>query len=48
MLHLIREQSLARAIAEYPDVENIPARNVARMTAQGTVKMSALLQRCTE
>jgi len=46
MLHLIREDSLARAIAEYPDVEQIPARNVALMQAMGSTKMRALLELC--
>ena len=48
MLHLIREDSLARAIAEYPDVEQIPARNVALMQAMGSTKMRALLAGCIE
>lgn len=48
MLHLIREESLAQAIAEYPHVERIPSRNVALMQSMGGVKMQALLQGCIE
>lgn len=46
MLHLIREGSLTRAIAEYPDVEHIPERNMARMSALGATEMKALLKNC--
>ena len=46
MLHLIREDSLARAIAAYPDVANIPARNVALMQSMGSRKVRALLAKC--
>lgn len=31
ILHLIREDSLTRAIANYPDPDGIPERNIARM-----------------
>lgn len=33
ILHLIREDSLSRAIAHHPDADGIPARNIARMQA---------------
>jgi hypothetical protein len=46
MLHLIREESLERAIAEYPDVDEIPARNVELMNHLGTGKLQALLKAC--
>ncbi len=46
MLHLIREASLGEAIANYPDPENIPARNVARVESLGKEAMQALLQAC--
>lgn len=46
MLHLIREDSLARAIAAYPDVAHIPERNVALMQSMGTRKVRALLAKC--
>ncbi|WP_068803282.1 DUF1415 domain-containing protein [Thauera phenolivorans] len=31
LLHIIREESLEKAIEHYPDVDGIPERNVARM-----------------
>ncbi|OEY65331.1 DUF1415 domain-containing protein [Marinobacter sp. X15-166B] len=46
LLHLLREHSLDKAIADYPDVERIPERNIARMEQMGTVTMQALLQAC--
>ena len=33
ILHLIREDSLTRAIANFPDPEGIPERNIARLQA---------------
>jgi len=41
LLHLIREESLERAIAEYPDVDQVPARNVALMNSLGRNKLQA-------
>jgi len=45
MLHLIREQSLARALENYPDAENIPKRNIELLNKLGLKKMQELLQR---
>lgn len=33
ILHLLREDSVAEAVARYPDTDHIPERNVARMNA---------------
>ena len=33
LLHIIREESLEKAIEHYPDVDRIPERNIARMQA---------------
>jgi hypothetical protein len=33
ILHLIREESLSLAIAQFPDTDDIPRRNIARMQA---------------
>ena len=33
ILHLIREESLSLAIAQFPDTDGIPQRNIARMQA---------------
>ena len=46
MLHIIREASLERAIADYPDVNDIPIRNIAMMNALGRDKLLALLESC--
>ena len=44
MLHLIREDSLAKAIQHHPDVEGIPARNIAVMRQLGADALQSLLQ----
>lgn len=46
MLHLLREDSLADAIARYPDTAEIPRNNIERVEALGADHMSALLKRC--
>lgn len=46
MLHLIREESLERAIAGYPDVDGIPARNTELMNSLGADKLRVLLKAC--
>ena len=46
LLHLLREDSLERAIAGYPDVEQIPIRNIALMNATGKQAMQILLESC--
>ncbi len=46
LLHLLREESLERAIAEYPDVEQIPERNIALMNRLGEHRLRALMQAC--
>ncbi|HHA19771.1 MAG TPA: DUF1415 domain-containing protein [Methylophaga sp.] len=44
LLHLIREQSLERAIANYPNSDQIPQRNVELLRSLGSKKMQALFQ----
>ncbi|MCP3867900.1 MAG: DUF1415 domain-containing protein [Gammaproteobacteria bacterium] len=46
MLHLIREESLERAIAGYPDSDLIPEQNIEQLNSLGQDKMKALLQAC--
>ena len=46
ILHLIREESLERVIADYPDVDEIPARNIELMNSFGHKKLQAVLQAC--
>ena len=48
VLHLLREDSLERAIADYPNVDDIPERNIALMNELGTEKLKALLNACFE
>lgn len=46
MLHLLREDALAEAIDSYPNTDNIPVDNIAKVTALGAEHMRALLKRC--
>lgn len=46
VLHLLRESSLERAIANYPDVDNIPDRNIDLMEQLGTDKLQAIMHSC--
>lgn len=46
VLHLLREASLERVIADYPDVDDIPERNIELMNRHGGNKLKALLQSC--
>lgn len=48
ILHLIREESLERAIASYPDVERIPEHNIELLQSLGREKLQALLRRCLD
>lgn len=44
MLHLIREQSIERAIAASTHAEQIPVRNIELMNQLGQSRLQALLQ----
>ena len=46
MLHIIREASLERVIADYPDVDQIPVQNIALMNRLGQDKLQTLLKSC--
>ncbi|MGB5344570.1 MAG: DUF1415 domain-containing protein [Woeseia sp.] len=46
LLHILREASLERSIAAYPDVEQIPVRNIEKMKSLGREKLQALLLGC--
>jgi hypothetical protein len=46
LLHLLREESLERAIAEFADVDQIPTRNIELMNSLGQGKLKVLLQAC--
>lgn len=46
VLHLLREDSLERVIADYPNVDDIPQRNIELMNKLGRDKLQALLKSC--
>jgi hypothetical protein len=46
LLHLLREESLERVIADSPDVDKIPARNIELMNNLGQDKLQVLMQAC--
>lgn len=46
ILHLIREESLEKAIANFPDTDKIPERNIALLKSLGRDKMQALFLAC--
>ncbi|MBU0653796.1 MAG: DUF1415 domain-containing protein [Gammaproteobacteria bacterium] len=48
MLHLIREDSLEKAIASYPGADAIPERNVETMNTLGTQHHQAVLENCLQ
>lgn len=46
MLHILREESVSKAIDSYPDVDLIPERNVALMQEMGFSKLRDILKSC--
>jgi hypothetical protein len=48
MLHLLREHSLERGIAGYPDTAQIPERNIALMKRMGIARLKQLWRACFE
>jgi hypothetical protein len=48
LLHILREESLALRIAAYPDVEQIPVRNIEQMKRLGREKLQSILQGCSD
>ena len=46
MLHLIREASLEKVLAHYPNPENIPTRNIEYTREIGKESLQILLQSC--
>ena len=46
ILHILREESVARAVAEYPDADLIPQRNIEKVNNMGRAKLEAQLQAC--
>lgn len=48
MLHILREESITRAIEQYPGTENIPEQNIAFARQKGLVYMQLLRAACME
>jgi hypothetical protein len=46
MVHLLRETSIDRAVSSYPDVDNIPQRNIELTRNLGLAKLKTLLAAC--
>jgi len=46
MLHLLREESLETAIASYPEVEQIPGRNIELMQRLGKTELRKIRRAC--
>ncbi|MDW3094257.1 MAG: DUF1415 domain-containing protein [Gammaproteobacteria bacterium] len=46
ILHLLREESMEQAIAEYADADKIPTRNIALMNDKGVEKLKEMLSQC--
>ena len=46
ILHLLREDSLQKAIDKYPDTASIPDNNIKLARELGIIKMQALLNNC--
>ena len=43
ILHLLREESVTRAIEHYPDIDAVPERNIARLNEMGSAKLAQQL-----
>jgi hypothetical protein len=48
MFHLIREASLERGLADYPNPESIPQRNIAKLRSLGLAEMQRRLDLCRQ
>jgi len=46
LVHILREDSLERAIAVHPDIDQVPVRNIELMNRLGTKKLESLLAHC--
>ena len=44
LLHILREASVEREIASYPDIDEIPQRNISLLRELGVAKLKTLLQ----
>ena len=48
MLHLLREESVAKAVALHPDAEGIPERNIARLREMGSEVLEGMMKKIME
>lgn len=48
ILHILREDSVEKALESFPNPDSIPAKNIAFARAQGLEKMRALLDACRQ
>jgi len=48
MIHLLRETSLEKALAHYPNPESIPENNIKKTREMGVESLKLLLKNCTE
>lgn len=48
MVHLLREESVEKAIEFYGDTDAIPEQNITKLTAMGSKAVEAQLQHCFE
>ncbi len=46
LLHILRESSIDAAISQYPDIDDIPARNIDTLNAMGSQQLQALWLAC--
>ncbi|MEO5943714.1 MAG: DUF1415 domain-containing protein [Ferruginibacter sp.] len=46
MLHILKEESVSKAVDTYPGTENIPEKNIAFAKAKGLAQMIALRNSC--
>jgi uncharacterized protein len=48
MLHILREESLSKVIDNFPNVDDIPEKNIKHAQAKGLAQMKLLLFNCLE
>jgi hypothetical protein len=46
VLHILREESLERAVASTPDIDQVPVRNIDTMNSIGAERLRAMLGSC--
>jgi len=46
LLHVLREDSVERAVGEYPDIDQIPVRNIEQLNRLGKSRLQALWRAC--